>query len=500
MWCGLARRIAVATALTAMAHGALAASFNCAKAATVIERAICSSPELSSLDDQLSESYKAALGKAADPEQLKAAQRSWLRDVRGKCETGPCLTEVYKRRVAALTPLLPQALAATVPPTALPPNAPTPAAVKNAQPTDAISRCDALAAHPEDPERVAAGISDEKINASAAVLACEAAVKAEPSTPRLHFQLGRSYLAADQLEQAVEQFILAAQEDHGGALAYLADFYIAGAPGIEADPQLAYRLYQKSLSAQFEPARKILSDFQDKTTEFATAEKQHDVAANANVSPPTTYMHGDIINLIGSKQFDKIPYDEQWVKAYLVNIAENVETVCGTSIVTKPIEQLKKTADADPANLSRRAFSEGRGVDMRVATYISYLVKYFGKDEESSAGIEILEGSLNDTVALIQRSPCGSSNLTQFGRNLQSFVENSEAPLREDAIFDACMSSGNSATVTGREYCSCFSTRLSQVPVSQGNRKLLLSSFVVAARSISTQSEKARNSFYLCGR
>lgn len=43
-----------------------AASFDCSKAGTPIEKAICSYPELSALDEQLASVYRVAATKAAD--------------------------------------------------------------------------------------------------------------------------------------------------------------------------------------------------------------------------------------------------------------------------------------------------------------------------------------------------------------------------------------------------------------------------------------------------
>ena len=74
----------------------------------------------------------------------------------------------------------------------------------------AVRLCDVLAAHPDDPEAFAAGVADAKLDAKAAIAACEQAVKAEPQTPRLHFQLARGYLKADRFENATEQLIAAA--------------------------------------------------------------------------------------------------------------------------------------------------------------------------------------------------------------------------------------------------------------------------------------------------
>lgn len=55
------------------------------------------------------------------------------------------------------------------------------------------TRCDALIAHPSDPERVGDGVSRAEANLPAAIIACTEAVAADPGNPRLNYQLARAY-------------------------------------------------------------------------------------------------------------------------------------------------------------------------------------------------------------------------------------------------------------------------------------------------------------------
>jgi uncharacterized protein YecT (DUF1311 family) len=64
-----------------LAQPGLAASFNCAKARTPQEKAICASPNLSAADDQMAAAYK-ALVHALPPsfqDEIRADQRVWIR-------------------------------------------------------------------------------------------------------------------------------------------------------------------------------------------------------------------------------------------------------------------------------------------------------------------------------------------------------------------------------------------------------------------------------------
>lgn len=53
--------------------------------------------------------------------------------------------------------------------------------------------CDRRMAHPDDPHRVAPGVTRKEADLPAAVQACEAATAEDPENPRLHYQLARAY-------------------------------------------------------------------------------------------------------------------------------------------------------------------------------------------------------------------------------------------------------------------------------------------------------------------
>jgi uncharacterized protein len=80
---------------------ARAASFDCAKASTFVEKAICSDKQLSGLDDQLAGLYKAARATAANSATLEAEQQAWL-SARDQCTNAACLKKAYADRIAAL--------------------------------------------------------------------------------------------------------------------------------------------------------------------------------------------------------------------------------------------------------------------------------------------------------------------------------------------------------------------------------------------------------------
>jgi TPR repeat protein len=124
-----------------------------------------------------------------------------------------------------------------------------------------IANCDALAAHPDDPEKEdMQGVTDEDLQGEKAILACQEAVKISPAVARLQFQLGRGYWKTERYEEAVEAFVEAGKNGHGGALAYLGDATLYGVAGLGPDPELARDLYQNAAKAGFKPARAVAAE------------------------------------------------------------------------------------------------------------------------------------------------------------------------------------------------------------------------------------------------
>ena len=96
---------------------AQAASFDCAKAGTSFEKAICADPDLSAQDEILAQAYATALGglSADAAAEVKAGQKAWLNYAQRACspkaepiagtyddEQTQCLAAVFRGRVNAL--------------------------------------------------------------------------------------------------------------------------------------------------------------------------------------------------------------------------------------------------------------------------------------------------------------------------------------------------------------------------------------------------------------
>ncbi|WP_354164501.1 lysozyme inhibitor LprI family protein [Burkholderia sp. 567] len=96
------RSAMILAVLTIPPMAAHAAGFDCTKAASPTEKAICADPALSSLDGQLAAAWKKALAKGGDTAALKAAQLQWLKQ-RDRCGAGVlCVGDRYRERLASL--------------------------------------------------------------------------------------------------------------------------------------------------------------------------------------------------------------------------------------------------------------------------------------------------------------------------------------------------------------------------------------------------------------
>jgi len=89
------------TGMLALALPAQAASFDCAKAATKVEKLICGDQELSKLDDELAISYKAAQQNSAQGSALRQEQKQWMNERNG-CGDSACVKQAYERRLLSL--------------------------------------------------------------------------------------------------------------------------------------------------------------------------------------------------------------------------------------------------------------------------------------------------------------------------------------------------------------------------------------------------------------
>lgn len=78
-----------------------AASFDCAKAGTKIEKLICSDAEISKLDEELNAAYKTAVQDKTKADVIKQVQKQWMKD-RNSCADARCVKGAYETRLHSL--------------------------------------------------------------------------------------------------------------------------------------------------------------------------------------------------------------------------------------------------------------------------------------------------------------------------------------------------------------------------------------------------------------
>ncbi|MFK7958601.1 MAG: hypothetical protein AB8B96_21090 [Lysobacterales bacterium] len=106
--------------------------------------------------------------------------------------------------------------------------------------------CDSLAAHPEDPHRIAPGQSRAGIDLPVAITTCRRDVQTHPENGRLRYQLARVLFYSGQFDDAMEEMRLAAEGGHAQAQFVYGIFVIKKRPGAPTDACVAARNWQAS--------------------------------------------------------------------------------------------------------------------------------------------------------------------------------------------------------------------------------------------------------------
>jgi uncharacterized protein len=94
--------VGVLLCLAALTETSRAASFDCAKAATPVEKMVCGDSALSKADEALAQAYAAALAATLDTHTLRTDQVEWI-GRRNKLTTVVRLLESYQHRIEDLT-------------------------------------------------------------------------------------------------------------------------------------------------------------------------------------------------------------------------------------------------------------------------------------------------------------------------------------------------------------------------------------------------------------
>ncbi len=84
------------------ARNIYAASIDCGKTKSAIEKTICDNDEILKLDETLDKAYQKALERTDIKRGVRKSQRQWLKYERNICQTVDCLKVAYKSRIQEL--------------------------------------------------------------------------------------------------------------------------------------------------------------------------------------------------------------------------------------------------------------------------------------------------------------------------------------------------------------------------------------------------------------
>lgn len=109
--------------------------------------------------------------------------------------------------------------------------------------------CDEFAAHPDDPEKVTAGVARADMDLDAAIAACTQAVAADPANPRLNYQLARAYGYSGRYSEGAQARLTALNAGYPQSLFVIGYVRLIGWDGDAPDPCYGGELIRRSAQA-----------------------------------------------------------------------------------------------------------------------------------------------------------------------------------------------------------------------------------------------------------
>ena len=149
-------------------------------------------------------------------------------------------------------------------------------------PTDTPTECDALTAHPWDPEKLTEGIYWNKVPAGRAVLACRVAVRDNPSARNM-YQYARALAKSKDFDEAVDWYRKSATLGYVQAQYSLGDAYEFG-EGVQVDYIAAQSWYRKAAARGYTHAA-------DRLTRLKQASNTNTWQQIAGDTPATKSLH-----------------------------------------------------------------------------------------------------------------------------------------------------------------------------------------------------------------
>lgn len=129
------------------------------------------------------------------------------------------------------------------------------ATVVNSQTAEAVVACDAVAAHPDDPDKVSPGRVKAQIDLPLAIETCRRAAAAEPDNPRIRYQLARMLFYTGERAESLILMKSAADAGYRQAQFVYGVFINYQREGAPKDLCLAEAYWHKAAVAERQAAR-----------------------------------------------------------------------------------------------------------------------------------------------------------------------------------------------------------------------------------------------------
>lgn len=381
-----------------------------------------------------------------------------------------------------------------------------------------IARCDALAAHPADPEAIGVGVPDEKLIAAEAKSACQKAIMIDPQSPRLGFQLARAFLALpdgpdeDNETAALGYLLMAAEQEHGGALAYIGDYYLQGRAGLEADPEAALKLYKRGADAGFKPAEDFLSQVKEIEQE-GWLTRQWNVIVNYITGIGDDYTQDDELQegivldgyympeLIQAAVYEDdahagLSYKNSMKISY--HMADSLNNVCG------PIMPREAIASYENREMSiNNAMKEGYSILFNQIISVADIIKNpvsgsIFADSQAAMHQSFQEAPFKaseNIMLLIERYGCNGAITQKFAKGLQKIILSDYPPqdFLSPLYMNACkVTTPKPAGLQERDqnfnHCDCILTRIQQWPAPLSVHRSLIKDFYNTALRLPVDS------------
>ncbi|HPF26246.1 MAG TPA: hypothetical protein P5528_13825 [Steroidobacteraceae bacterium] len=158
-----------------------------------------------------------------------------------------------------------------------------------------VTKCDQLAGHPDDPNKVVPGLERPEMDLPAGIKACKDELKRDPNNPRIQYLLARVLTYSGRVEEAIPYIEKSAAANYPQSLFVTGYLYLSGAYKAQKNPcRAAELIYQSALYGRRAgllgyPATVLAGDFKGCPTRQDPEEMLQFVARAKEIAKPSYY-------------------------------------------------------------------------------------------------------------------------------------------------------------------------------------------------------------------